>query len=291
MNWILKIAPGRLKLIDVYLRENYPWIWATRVHFTLYATILLGAFAALIGVITPVDIQKPMSDNDIMSFFGVFMFPTIIFMGYIIFQLCLFSVEKRKGKSNYFRPLIVFPLMMFSVLSPLIMPFSVAFVLNTKTANLALEEQVNSDSIELRKAKYFINTGEGDYKFFASERAYRQYWEKNIEGSQYSIDTRNEKEQAIYFHEGKYRASRPRLYKAKTYSSYYGYNSGWSPIETVKADVMQFYHDQNLNLSLLQAEKYLIHINECIEKYSRHHPLKLDSILYELRNNIYTDCY
>ena len=297
MNWILKIAPKELKLIDVYLRESYSWIWATRIHFTLYAMLLLGSFAALIGFITPVDIKNPMSSREIMTFFSIFMFPAIIFMGYMIFQLCLFSVEKRKGKSSFFRPLLVFPLMMISVLSPLVMPFSVSFVLNSKIANLAPKEQVNSDELDLDKAKYFVNTGEQDYKYFATNSDYI-YWEKdNTEA--YNRYNRNDKyeveKKAIYFHEGQYRNERPRLYKAMTYSNYYnnsfGYSSGGSFEGNVRNDVNQFYYDQNLNLSLKEASNYLEHLNACLERYSDYGMLDLDSMMLELKNNTYINCY
>ena len=278
MNWILKIAPKELKLIDVYLRERYPWIWATRIHLTLYAMMLLGVFAAFIGLITPVDIHDPMSSSNIMTFFGIFMFPTIICMGYIIFQLCLFSVEKRKGKNRFFRPLIVFPLMMLSIFSPMIMPYSITYVLNTKTANLAEVEQVKSDVMELQKAKYFVNTGEGDYKYFATEEDYLNYWNETSKVVQYVRETREEEKKAIYFHEGKYAKKRPRLYKAKSYSSY-------------DKGVMSFYNDQNINLSLIEAEYYLEHLNVCIERYANYSNLKVDSMILELKSNIYSSCY
>ena len=294
MNWILKIAPKELKLIDVYLREKYPWIWATRIHFTLYAMLLLGAFAAFVGLITPVDIQDPMSSNEIMTFFGIFMFPTIIFMGYIIFQLCLFSVEKRKGKSSFFRPLIVFPLMMISLLTPTVMPFTVSFVLNTKTSNLIDEEQVNSDRLGLRKAEYFINDGVGDYAYFNTEKDYLFYW--NGGTTQYQQDYRRKKRDDIYKHIGRYIKQRPRLYKTRRYSgivnsSYYGYNKMPISNNRPKNEVLDFYHDQNLNLSLKDAEYYLEHLNDCIERYSKKSKLKTDSILYELEHNIYSKCY
>lgn len=295
MNWILKIAPKELKLLDVHLRENYPWIWATRIHFTLYAMLLLGSFAALIGFITPVDIKSPMSSGGIMTFFGIFMFPAIIFMGYMIFQLCLFSVEKRKGKSSFFRPLLVFPLMMISVLSPLVMPFSVSFVLNSKIANLAPKEQVNSDGLELMKAKYFVNTGKEDYKYFATKLDYISYWGEEKKGAKYNRNTQDEVKTAIYFHEGQYRNGRPRLFKARTYSSYYNnsyfYNSGEDSEGNVNNSVLQFYHDQNLNLSLKDARNHLEHLNACLERYSDYGMLDVDSMMLELKNNTYTNCY
>ena len=291
MNWILKIAPKELKLIDVHLRENYPWIWATRIHFTLYAMLLLGSFAALIGFITPVDIKSPMSSGGIMTFFGIFMFPAIIFMGYMIFQLCLFSVEKRKGKSSFFRPLLVFPLMMISVLSPLVMPFSVSFVLNSKIANLAPKEQVNLDCLDLKKAKYFVNTSEHDYKYFATKLDYISYWKEGKKGAKYNRNTQDEVKKAIYFHEGQYRNERPRLYKVRTYSSNYNNSyaseSGEDSEGDVNNDVMQFYHDQNLNLSLKDARNYLEHLNTCLERYSDYGMLNLDSMILELKNNNY----
>ncbi len=294
MNWILKIAPKELRLIDIYLRENYPWIWATRIHFTLYAMILLGAFAAFIGLITPVDIQDPLSSNDIMTFFGIFMFPTIIFMGYIIFQLCLFSVEKRKGKSSFFRPLIVFPLMMISVLTPTVMPFTVSYVLNTKTGNVIDNEQVDFDRHNLKKAEYFINDGESDYIYFDTEKEYKNYW--NGSTSQHDQSYRRDIRGDIYDHVGRFSESRPRLYRSRVYSrdynnSYYRYSTEeLSSIEMEKS-VLQFYHDQNLNLSLTEAERYLDYVNDCIERYSQNGKLEVDSILYELKHNIYSDCY
>jgi MFS family permease len=297
MNWIFKIAPRELRLIDVYLRENYPWIWATRIHFTVYLTILLGVFAALIGLITPVDVQNPMSSGDIMTFFGVFMFPTIILMGYIIFQLCLFSVEKRKGKSSFFRPLFVFPLMMFSVVSPLIMPYSISFVLNEKVGNLAEEEQLKQDVIDLQKAKYFVNSGEGDYKYFGTEKEYLRYWSLDQEPRDNIKNYRKTFKKAIYYHEDEHINVRPRLYKVKNYSSgynsYYSSYSGWDFDEEVhfKNEVKQFYHEQNLDLSFVQAEKYLHHLNFCIDRYTDYESIDVGRIIDELENNIYSDCY
>jgi hypothetical protein len=299
MNWILKIAPNELRLLDVYLREKYPWIWATRIHFTLYAMLLLGAFATIIGLITPVDIQNPMSSSDIMTFFGIFMFPTIICMGYIIFQLCLFSVEKRKGKSSFFRPLIVFPLMMLSVLSPLIMPYSIAFVLNAKTGNLAEEEQIHLDGLEIRKAKFFLNTGSGAYHYFESEKKYLDYWNDTtgntvLVADEYQREKIKSKKDGIYFHKDGYEEQRPRLYKAKSYSNYNNnsyYDKEWSSNKETLNKVVLFYHAQNLNLSITQAKKSLTYLNECIERYSIKAHLPVDSLIYELEHNIYTGYY
>jgi len=294
MNWIFRIAPRELRLIDVYLRENYPWIWATRIHFTVYLTILLGVFAALVGLITPVDVQNPMSSGDIMTFFGVFMFPTIILMGYIIFQLCLFSVDKRKGKSSFFRPLFIFPLMTFSVVSPLIMPYSISFVLNEKVANLAEEQQVTQDLIDLQRTKYFVNSGEGDYKYFGTEKEYLRYWSLGQEGRDNIKNYRKSFKKSIYYHEDEHINARPRLYKVKNYSSGYNiYSSGWDFDKEVhfKNEVKQFYHEQNLDLSFVQAEKYLNHLNFCIDRYTKRGSIDVGRVIDELENNIYSDCY
>lgn len=292
MNWIFKIAPKQLSQIDIFLRANYPWLWATRIHLTLYMSILLALFSGAIGLLAPVDIQEPLSKSDVMDYFGIFMFPAVLFMGYIIFQLCLFSVEKRRGKGNFFRPLIVLPTLMLSITLPMIMPFTAAVVVNQKVAHLEGQEVLFNELINLSKAQYYVNEGEGSYDHFMSNKDYLEFKsKKNNSSSSYQQKINDAKVSQIYWHDGEYRNERPRLLKDASYNAYYYNRLSFDKEAKLKATRVKFYRNQNFNFSLDSARKYLNLLKDYQLKYSIGSPVKVDSILYELKNNIYHRCY
>lgn len=292
MNWILKIAPKQLSQIDTYLRSNYPWLWATRIHFTVYVSVLLALFSGIIGLLAPVDIHDPLSKYDVMDYFEIFMFPAVLFGGYIIFQLCLFSVEKRKGKGHFFRPLIVFPTLMLSIVLPILMPFTIAAVVNQKVAHLESKEIIDQDLINVKKAQYFVNEGESKYVHFESERDYRKYWANSYENGTQQGSLKSESDDRvnkIYWHDRQYKLNRPRLLKGgERYYNYYSWRNNQDEVEAIQK---AFYNEQNLKFSLDSARKYLSLLRDCQLKYAGGTLINVNSALADLENNNYSNCY
>lgn len=292
MNWIFKIAPSRLKDFDNRLRQKYPWLWATRIHLTLYLALVLAAFSAIIGFITPMDIQNPFSDDDIMEFYLIFMIPAVILIGHNVFQLCLYSVEKRKGLNKFYRPWIVFPLMMISMASPLVMPYTTAFVLNWKVGNLEDSDQFKKDFVDVVKSRYYVNGGEDEYDYIPSEEDYQLYKNPNVPRKAnigYGYNLTN-----IYWHKKIFKESRPRLQKVLENSRFYSF-SNWYLDDEERMEIKNinesFYYDQNRNFSLDSAKYYLDNLNFNIVKYSGQGGIPVDQMMNELSNNTYSNCY
>ena len=135
MNWILKIAPKWLTKIDVFLRINYVWIWATRIHLMLYFNLLLTLVVSIISFVSPLDLRDLLKVKDLSNFYIPLLIPAFLFMGFYIFQVVLFNPDTRFTKGKSWHSIVVFLCMQLGLFLPFLMPISTAVVLNYKIAN------------------------------------------------------------------------------------------------------------------------------------------------------------
>lgn len=289
MNWVLKIAPKKLKEIDIHLRENKPYIWATRIHLTLYLGILYATFAGLIGWITPIKFTDVLSQNRIEARFGIFLIPTIIFAGYLLIQLVLYNIEKRDIKTNITTSWLTFFLTYTSLVVPFLAPYTISFVLNHRTANMLSNEEVFTNRNHLAKAQYYTNNGPSEYYHKPIKTLEVEYlYEKNIQP--YMYNTIDPLLDSIYHAKGIFKYSRPRL--KKQFTSYYRYywkkSRFYGDLDTL---TQRFYDDQNKRLNLDSAQFYLNHSKNIAKRFIENKVLNIDSVIYENKNNIYFNTY
>ena len=289
MNWILKIAPKKLKEIDINLRENYPSVWATRIHLTLYLGIIYALFAGLIGWITPMKFTDVLSQNKIEGQFGIFLIPTIIFVGYLLIQLVLYNVEKRDKVTNIKTPWITFFLTYISLIIPFFAPYTISFVLNNRTANMISNDEAFTNRNQLSKAQYYTNNGKSDY-YYQPKKIIESEYSSEKNPLPYMFKTIDPLLDSIYYEKGVFKFSRPRL--KKEFNSYYNYYYRrlhfHSDLDTV---TKRFYNNQNKHFNLDSAKFYLNHAKNISKRFIDGKVLNIDSVLYEVKNNIYYNTY
>lgn len=286
MHWILKIAPTFLKKWDENLRLNHPVVWSTRIHLTMYLTLLVALLVTIISLLIPVGFDRVMSANEIESIAFVFMILTVILTGYNIIQLVLLNVGKRNGTTKVTSVYITFAAYFFAVVAPFLLPFLSAMVLNYRIANLLTDNEVAEQRNIVLKAEYYVNGGIDEYS--------SQYFYNNhhlLNNSNRSYSNNDAERTAIYRHNGPYKEQRPRLMKSRRYL--YG---NWS-LESVDINlpidstIWLFYLDQNLTMDLDTAEYYLEAANKVIHQFDDRATLNVSAILKELANNQYSNCY
>lgn len=290
MNWILKIAPKKLREIDTKLRENYPSIWATRIHLTLYFGIILSIITALIGAITPVTKTDVLTQNDIESFFFILLVPTVIFTGYILIQIVLYNIEKRNGITKKSTPWITFPLTFISLLIPFLMPLTNSMVTSYKTANLSTDQEIIEARNDLHKAEYFINGGAGEYHYNPVKKLDHQY-RNHLKPLPYMYSVIDPYKDSIYYDLIPFPNGKPRLKKDHVNLGYFSWELHHTfPIVSLDSMLFDFYEDQNEKIKRDSAVHYLKKAQNHLANYS-FKSIKADSILYELENRIYFNTY
>ena len=301
MKWILKIAPKFLTRLDTYLRINFVWIWATRIHLALYFSLLFTLVCSIVAYAAPVNLQEIRTSRDIENIFFVLWVPAILMLGYFIFQICLFNVDRQHANGKSYRSWAVFPLIMISFCAPFLAPYSVAYLLNNNLANSVEDKTFIEDRDNLWKARFYCDEGEDNYGYYKSENQYlntskREYSyfldhiNQNRSDSYYRINR-----DSIYYSKGIYQENRPKLYRLFRH-----YDSDLIvPKEKIKRSneisidscISQFYVDQNLHINFDSAHFYLQLLEPLSIKYTNNNSvirgLNINQAIDELKTNTY----
>lgn len=259
MNFILKIAPSFLKKFDEYLRVNHTWLWTTRIHLHLYASLLATILFSGLGLIYVVDIMEVPSRHDQNFLFGILMVPAVALALYFVYNMSLFNVDKSAGRRFKYQEFFLFIIYYLSFCLPLVIPFSASMILNERIDSLVENATFEEDKKTYNKALiYFPHDNSGDYSYFPSDTAYLVYEKRNdneyddnlsaIEAAamaaadakaaaqSVTMDLENSDvhdslsnawdlmRDSIYYHKGVFKHTRPRLY----YSNSLEWNNSWN---------------------------------------------------------------
>lgn len=311
MKWIYSIAPKALKRLDNHLRVNYVWIWATRAHLAIYLALVLSLFFCVIGLLIPMDIQQLMQVKDILNFFFPLLIPAYLLMGYYLFQLVLFNVDKKfaRNKSWYIIP--IFLLTNLSLLSPFLIPVGMSVVLNHKISSVVTDEEFIEDRNHLLKACFFSYNREYDFGYYVDDQEYlsqnnyttfrpRIYVEEESYEDKYKIVLRD----SIFYHKGIFTHQRPKLYRLANEESRSFILDKEFEVKGAKNRITQestpvlphyildslnilFYKSLNTNYDLDTAQFYLGKLNQHIQKYTKFDVVNVDKIIADHQANRY----
>lgn len=299
MNWILKIAPKWLTKIDVFLRINYVWIWATRIHLMLYFNLLLTLVVSIISFVSPLDLRDLLKVKDLSNFYIPLLIPAFLFMGFYIFQVVLFNPDKRFTKGKSWHSIVVFLCMQLGLFLPFLMPISTAVVLNYKIANMVSDEEFVEDRNMYLTSGFYMYNNSDYFGLYKNPEDYlkaknKTYFEPEFKrnGQIYEDYEKKVLRDSIFFHKGVFKNNRPKLYRnANVYNEglYLFTEKLTNPFiqNYVDSIVLHFTIQQNINFSKSIAVKEIGNINYLLSKYSYYDRLFPDSVIHDFESNTY----
>ncbi len=301
MKWLFKLAPVQLKQLDTFLRINYAWIWATRIHLTVYSSLLLIVLGLILGNLFPVELREITTEREIESIFGYLVIPSVLLMGFIIFQICIYNINKEHSNNSPFTSVLVLIFTFISILSPFTLPFTSAIVLNNRVSKIIPDQEYIQDRNEFLKARFFVNEGEYSYSYFESDSAYfnsfvpKKYRESSsyIEEVEYQTDSAEIYKDSIFYHKGIYKDARPRLYKTTAYNNARFWlrseNTTHTTWGTSIPDSLfkKYYIFNNTHFNKDSCRHHLTAVNRLMNKYSIKAEFNVDSAVFDLTQNNY----
>jgi hypothetical protein len=136
MKIVLRLSPGFLRRFDDYLRMNYPWLWATRIHLNLYMAIFIMPLLAGIAFLVPAGRQDVVTMQVLMAATPLFYIPGIAWLIFQFRQLALYNVDKSYGMQSAYREFFVLCVYWATFLLPLCLPAIATTIFETKANNV-----------------------------------------------------------------------------------------------------------------------------------------------------------
>ncbi|MCB9231612.1 MAG: hypothetical protein H6581_08115 [Bacteroidia bacterium] len=127
-----KLIPGFLKKADLYLLENHPAIWVSKIHYVAFFAVSLISLVALWQLALPMNFASP---SDYETFFFVMFIPSLI--GAVIWALFqfIFNAEKNYGKAGNLSDFGRLGLNLLALSMFLSIPWASGMITNFKVSN------------------------------------------------------------------------------------------------------------------------------------------------------------
>lgn len=323
MKILRKISPAFLNAFDDKLRSRSPWLWATRIHYHIYISLMCTAFFTLIGAIYRVNLTDVPSRMDQGVFWAVLIVPCIILSLYMLYNMSLFNPDKAGAKRIPYQEFFVLIIYLVTFLMPFAIPYSATWMLDTRTDWLVDDQELYEDAHNLTYADPFLYTGWGEYRYYPSDSIYLEFRKKPELKTNYYDDEViitphdsllwtlywtnehhwSQMRDSILYQVGVFEEDRPHLYFHGGYLDFLGYSHyhGWyyeTPIFSDSRDsgadslYQIFVETVNVARSAELAKPYLEKYAGLLEKYGSD-TLDVDrgSLLEDYLQNRYTGGY
>lgn len=142
MNVLRRLIPPFLRQFDLWLQENHPRLWATRIHLHLWFIALLDLLAFALGLLIPVSAHRHPEPEEV---WGYMMVPTVVYACFWVYRVLLFTVERRFGKRHPYAEVGELLLHWVSLLLILTLPMTLSLTLAWRIGHLVTDERLNHD--------------------------------------------------------------------------------------------------------------------------------------------------
>lgn len=306
---MLQILYSPLRKIDNWLRVAYPWIWATKIHEHLYLGLILIFLCGLIGSLFSFDTANLLSKNGIEMLFAWMFIPAVALLGFFFYRMALFNSQKRHGRYVFYQEFIELLIYIITVLIPLLLPYSIATVMNFQIAGLLTDDEISDYKRQLEIGSFFFPRNASDYDYFESPEQYSifvsslskpnsQWRKEEQEAHSFKDYYSNDRRDDVFNHEKKYRERRPRLYFSLNYDRYrlckYGIGQGYYYGEVKQKEYADFGDEViafNQSGDLTKAKEYINKTCDILATFSRQEHLDPDKILNDFVNHRYSNSH
>ncbi len=162
MNLLRRLIPPFLQQLDLWLQENHPRLWATRIHLHLWFIALLDVLAFGLGLLIPVSAHRHPEPEEV---WGYMMVPTVVYACFWVYRVLLFTVERRFGKRHLYAEVGELLLHWVSLLLILTLPMTLSLTLAWRIGHLVSDDRLQQDVATLNNVApwlYGTDTYEAD---------------------------------------------------------------------------------------------------------------------------------
>ncbi|HRD54298.1 MAG TPA: hypothetical protein PKY96_16790 [Flavobacteriales bacterium] len=138
MRYLRKLIPTFLWQWDQRLLQDWPRIWATRVHLHLWFLLLCNALAVVLGLLIHVSHRKFPNPEELYAYMMV---PTIAYAAFWVYRAVRFNAEKRFGARKAYSEVGEFVVLWISSLLIMTIPTTLALTVGLRIAALTTDEE------------------------------------------------------------------------------------------------------------------------------------------------------
>lgn len=148
-----KLIPPFLKKLDDYLLLNYPLLWISKVHYTLFFCLIIFCFSAILGLIIPIDLAET---QDLGLWYTMFSILSIVGLCFWIYWNVIFNIEKKYGLRTWADEYKVFFLSFVCALLFMSCPLPFAAVYNQRVADVVTDDELIEDINSMNLSSPFV---------------------------------------------------------------------------------------------------------------------------------------
>ncbi|MFZ1692500.1 MAG: hypothetical protein WAT74_04795 [Flavobacteriales bacterium] len=137
MRLLRRLIPAFLWQWDQRLLQDWPRIWATRVHLHLWFLLLCNAVALLLGLLINVSHRKFPDPEEL---FAYMMVPTVAYAAFWVYRVVRFNAEKRFGAQKTYSEVGEFVVLWISALLIMSIPTTLSLTVSLRIAALTPDE-------------------------------------------------------------------------------------------------------------------------------------------------------
>lgn len=164
---IKAITPLFLRKLDQYLLENYPVVWISKIHHTIWYGAWLWLLGAAIGFIVPFDLTRNIQYEMYYFFFTIVALAMFCIW---VYQYVIFNKEKNYGTRSVADEYLNFILVLMSSAIFAVSPVSFQYVYSQRIANVTSDEILFDEINTLNQAAPYI---------FLNSDYYERYWDSS----------------------------------------------------------------------------------------------------------------
>lgn len=137
MRLLRRLIPAFLWQWDQRLLQDWPRIWATRVHLHLWFLLLCNAVALLLGLLINVSHRKFPDPEELFAYMLV---PTVAYAAFWVYRVVRFNAEKRFGARKAYSEVGEFVVLWISALLIMSIPTTLSLTVSLRIAALTPDE-------------------------------------------------------------------------------------------------------------------------------------------------------
>ncbi|HEY0976382.1 MAG TPA: hypothetical protein VGE21_02840 [Flavobacteriales bacterium] len=158
MKLLRLLIPAPLHRLDLHLQQRFPRLWSTRIHHHLWFLLLVNAVVFGLGLLLEV---APSSFPDPEDLFGYMLLPAFLYFACWVYQVVLFSPEKRSAPRNPFTEVGEFLIHLVSILLIMTIPYTLALTAVYRIAHTVGDREFTTDVNDLNRQAWAFIIGDG----------------------------------------------------------------------------------------------------------------------------------
>lgn len=176
MRLLRKLIPDFLWHWDLRLLQEWPRLWATRVHLHLWFLLLCNALALLLGLLINVGYRKFPEPEELFAYMLV---PTVAYAAFWVYRVVRFNSEKRFGARRTYSEVGEFVVLWISALLIMTIPTTLALTVGLRISNLVPDEEFAAE----------VDLLSGQQSWFYGRSSYYDDYSEPYDEADYAYET------------------------------------------------------------------------------------------------------